>query len=115
MEYTNIFEPILFLGLSILVGILLGSIGTFYFLLKEHNKCEDDLINVQQKLIDITSKTIDIDGGEIEVIVEPTEEQMKWIVDKEGEITGIPNGDTMSDTDEDEEEEEDNREGVYYG
>lgn len=114
MEYTNIFEPILFLGLSILVGILLGSLGTFYILMKGHSECEDDLIRTQQKLIDIASETIHIDGGEIEVMVEPTKEQMKWIVDKEGEITGIPNGDTMSDTD-DEDAEEDNREGIYYG
>ena len=79
MEYTNIFEPILFLGLSVLVGILLGSLGTFYILIKDHSRCEDDLIRTQQKLIDITSEIIDVDGGEIEVMVEPTEEQMKQL------------------------------------
>jgi|18_taG_2_1085343.scaffolds.fasta_scaffold41353_2 hypothetical protein len=79
MEYTNIFEPILFLGLSLLVGVLLGSLITFYILIKDHNECEDDLIKVQQKLIDITSETIHIDGGEIKVTVEPTEEQMRQI------------------------------------
>jgi hypothetical protein len=79
MEYTNIFEPILFLSLSLLVGALVGSLITFYILIKDHNKCEDDLIRTQQKLIDITSEVIDIDGGEIEVMLEPTKEQMKQI------------------------------------
>ena len=61
------------------MGILLGSLGTFYILMKGHSECEDDLIRTQQRLIDITSETIHIDGDEIEVTVEPTEEQMRQI------------------------------------
>lgn len=43
MEYTNIFTPILCIGLSILLGLLIGSIATFYITIKENKKLQDEL------------------------------------------------------------------------
>ena len=43
MEYTNIFEPLLIIFLSLLAGLLIGSIGTFYVMIKEHKAMQEEI------------------------------------------------------------------------
>ena len=43
MEYTNIFEPLMLISLSLLVGLLIGSISTLYFIAKDNEIMTNEL------------------------------------------------------------------------
>ena len=43
MEYTNIFEPMLLIFLSMLLGLLIGSISTFYVIAKDTKETKNEL------------------------------------------------------------------------
>ena len=43
MEYTNIFEPMMLIFLSMLLGILIGSISAFYLIVKDNRDIKNEL------------------------------------------------------------------------
>ena len=43
MEYTNIFEPMMLIFLSMLLGLLIGSISTFYLIAKDNKEMKNEL------------------------------------------------------------------------
>ena len=43
MEYTNIFEPMMLIFLSMLLGVLIGSISAFYLIAKDNREIKNEL------------------------------------------------------------------------
>lgn len=59
MEYTTIFEPMLIIGLSLLGGILLGSIGATIIAMKSQKELIEEL-DAKNNLLEKLKETINI-------------------------------------------------------
>ena len=61
MEYTNIVQPLILIGVSLLVGAFLGSLWMFFIMHKTENNLKKELDSINKILDSYISKYDDDD------------------------------------------------------